>query len=503
MIKENSQLKLKYLGIDTYTEPVIYMRKDCHICRSEGFVAQARVQVTLNNNTVIATLNTINSDLLHHNEASLSQYAWEFLSAKEGDCVAISHPKQINSLSYIRSKIYGHELKTKEIREIINDVIAGQLSDIHIAMFLAAVAGNRLSNKEVIDLTTSMVNTGQQLQWPSSLIVDKHCVGGIPGNRTTLIVVPIVAAFGLMIPKTSSRAITSPAGTADTMEIFAPVNLGIKKMQQVVEQESGCIIWGGSVSLSPADDILIQVERSMDLDSEGQLVASILSKKMAAGSTHIVIDIPIGETAKVRSLVQAESIKNYLAAVAKELSIETQIIFTDGSQPVGRGIGPALEAKDVLAVLSGDKDAPNDLRERALTIAGNILEFSPNVAKGTGKQIAASILDSKQALKKFEAICKAQGGLFDIPTAPYTKTLCAKKKGKINRIDNRLLSRLAKLAGAPQSKSAGVVLLTPLNSLVEIGQPLFTVHAETQGELRYALDFHRQGHSIMHIEELS
>lgn len=501
MIKETPQLALKYLGIDTYTEHVIYVQKDCHICRSEGFATQARVQVTLNGNTIIATLNTIDSELLQSDEASLSQYAWEFLSAKEGDQVSISHPKPLNSLSYIRSKIYGNALKTKEISEIVNDVIAGQLSDIHIAMFLTAIAGNRLSIKEVIDLTSAMVKTGQQLSWPSSLVVDKHCVGGIPGNRTTLIVVPIVAAFGLMIPKTSSRAITSPAGTADTMEIFAPVNLTIKKIQQVVEQENGCIVWGGSVSLSPADDVLIQIERSMDLDSEGQLVASILSKKMATGSTHIVIDIPIGETAKVRSLAQAENIKNYLKAVAKALAIETQVLFTDGSQPVGRGIGPALEAKDVLAVLSCDSDAPQDLRERALVIAGNILEFSPNVAKGSGRQLATSILDNKQALKKFEAICKAQGGLFDIPTAPYTKTLCAKKKGKISRIDNRLLSRLAKLAGAPQSKAAGVKLLTSLNSFVEIGQPLFTVHAETQGELRYALDFHRRGHSIMHIEE--
>lgn len=498
--KNYSDLKLKHLGIDTYTEFVIYMRKDCHVCRSEGFVVQARVQVTLNDRVIIATLNTIDSDLLQPNEASLSQYAWEFLAAKEGDQISISHPKHLDSLSYIRAKIYGNKFKKSEIREIVNDVVAGQLSDIHITMFLTAIAGNHLSKREVIDLTHSMVATGKQLKWPSPLVVDKHCVGGVPGNRTTLIVVPIVAAFGLMIPKTSSRAITSPAGTADTMEVFAPVNLDIKKMQKIIEQENGFVAWGGYVSLSPADDLLIRVERSMDLDSEGQLVASILSKKIAVGSTHILIDIPIGETVKVRSLLYAEKIKNYLEVVARKLAIEVQVLFTDGSQPVGRGIGPALEAKDVLAVLTGDQNAPQDLRERALTLAGHILEYSPKVVKGEGKKIATEILDSKQALKKFEAICKAQGGMFDIPTAPYTRTICSKKKGRISRIDNRALAQFAKLAGAPQSKSAGIELFTPLNSLVEIGQPLFTVHAETQGELRYALDFHRRGHSIMHIE---
>jgi thymidine phosphorylase len=221
MTDQNSHLHLKYLGINTYKEPIIYMREDCSICRSEGFEAQARVQVTLGDHSLIATLNTIESDLLQHHEASLSHYAWNLLQAKDSDEITISHPKSLDSLSYIRSKLYGNELKTNEITQIINDILAGQLSDIHIAMFLSATAGDRLNKKEVLDLTRSMVQAGQKLKWRSQLIVDKHCVGGLPGNRTTLIIVPIVAAYGLTIPKTSSRAITSPSGTADTMEVFA------------------------------------------------------------------------------------------------------------------------------------------------------------------------------------------------------------------------------------------------------------------------------------------
>jgi thymidine phosphorylase len=499
----HSTLRLKYLGINTYNEAVIYMNKDCHICRSEGFEAEARIVVTINGRSIIATLNTVEENLLKINEASLSLFAWKSLSANPDDEVTISHPKHIDSLSYIRSKIYGHELKTNEINQIINDVVAGQLSDIQMAMFLAGTAGDRLNKKEVLDLTKAMVNTGQHLQWPSSLIVDKHCIGGLPGNRTTLIVVPIVAAFGLMIPKTSSRAITSPAGTADTMEVFAPVSLDLKTMQKVVEQENGCIAWGGSVSLSPADDLLIRIEKSMDLDSEGQLIASILSKKIAAGSTHIVIDIPIGETAKIRSTSQAETLKNYLEVIAKELSLETRIIFSDGSQPVGRGIGPALEARDVLAVLSCDKNAPQDLRERALTLAASVLEFSPNVPAGTGKKLAESILNSGKALKKFEAICNAQGGWFDIPTAKHSKTIVAQKAGKVTRINNRLLSRLAKLAGAPKAKSAGIEILTPINSIVVTGQPLFILFAESEGELQYALQFHQQRQDIIEIKDIT
>lgn len=502
MNSDYNKLRLKYLGIDTYNEPVIYMRKDCHICLSEGFEAQARVQVTLNNQNLIATLNTINSEILRHNEASLSHYAWNFLSAKENDVISITHPRPLESLSYIRSKIYDNDLSYEQMNEIIKDVVSGRLSDIDIAMFLTATAGNRLNVTEILHLTQAMIESGEKLKWPSELVVDKHCIGGLPGNRTSPIIVPIVASFGLMIPKTSSRAITSPAGTADVMEIFSPVNLNIKAMQAVVEKENGCIVWGGSVSLSPADDLLIRIEHSMDLDSEGQLIASILSKKIAAGSTHVLIDIPIGETAKIRSKSHAENLKNFLNIIAKKLSINLDIVFSEGSNPVGRGIGPALEAQDVLAVLTVDKNAPQDLRERALVLAGRILEFSHNVPKGNGKEIAESILDSGKAFKKFEAICKAQGGMFEIPIAPYSKTVIAGKSGKITRIDNRLLGRLAKLSGAPNSKVAGITLEVNVNSIVEKGQPLFTIYSDTKGELSYALEFHQNRPNIMTISEI-
>lgn len=501
MSENFTTLRLKYLGINTHKDPIIYMREDCHICKSEGFEAQARVCVSLNNRSIIATLNTVETDLLRHNEASLSHYAWDLLGAKENDDISISHPKPLESLSYIRSKIYGNELKANETHKIIEDILAGQLSDINIAMFIAASAGNKLSKKEILDLTKAMVDTGQRLTWSSQFIVDKHCVGGLPGNRTSPIVVAIVAAYGLTIPKTSSRAITSPSGTADTMEVFAPVNLDIATMRKVVEQENGCLVWGGSVALSPADDLLIRIERTADLDSEGQMVASILSKKIAAGSTHIVLDVPIGDTAKVRSLEDAIILKNYLDTIAKEFSIETKVIFTDGSQPVGKGIGPALEARDILAVLTNDKMAPQDLRERALLLAGQLLEFSPNINPGQGTIIATDILNTGKAFEKFQAICKAQGGMQEIPTARFTHTIESTRSGKIIDIDNRHIARLAKLAGAPNSKTAGVELFTSLRTHVSRSQPLFRIHAETKGELNYALDFLKKDHSIFKFED--
>jgi thymidine phosphorylase len=496
-----NKLSLKYLGIDTHKDPIVYMRADCIICKSEGFNAQSRVMVKLNKHSIIATLNIVETNLLKHNEASLSNYAWKLLSAKNGDEITITHPKTLESINYIRSKIYGNELSKSETGSIIKDIVSGQLSDIHIAMFIAASGGNRLTNQEVLHLTHAMVDTGRQINWSSSLIVDKHCVGGLPGNRTSPIVVAIVAAYGLLIPKTSSRAITSPSGTADTMEVFTNVTHDMRAIKRIIEKEQGCITWGGAIGISPADDLLIRLARTINLDSVGQMVASILSKKIAAGSTHVVVDVPIGTTAKIRTLEQAEQLKTLLHFIAHQFDLKIKVIFTDGSQPVGRGIGPALEARDILAVLQNEKHAPEDLREHALILAGHIIAFCPKIKTSKGFSIANTILQSGQALKKFEAICKAQGGMREIPQASFTHTVESKYSGLILNMDNRHIATIAKLAGAPEAKSAGIELLVTLNSTVAKSQPLFKIHAETQGQLHYALEFFQHGHDIFQIEE--
>ena len=482
-------LTLRRLGIDTYTDPVVYMSADCHVCRAEGFAARSRVKVTLGNRNLVATLNVVRAGLLGSEEASLSEFAWRMLEAHEGERIRVSHPEPLASESRLRAKVYGQRLSEADMDLIVKDITQGLYSDIHLAAFVTAGAGDGLDHAETIALTQAMVRAGERIRWTHDVVADKHSVGGLPGNRTTPLVVAIVAASGVIIPKTSSRAITSPAGTADMMEVLAPVDLDVASMRRVVEREGGCVVWGGAVRLSPADDILIRVERPLDFDSDGQLVASILSKKAAAGATHVLIDMPVGATAKVRSEQAARALADRLKAAAAAMGLAIGIEQTEGEQPVGRGIGPALEARDILAVFCNEPRAPADLRDRAVRLAGAVLELAGAMSAGQGAMAARAVLEDGRAWRKFEAICKAQGGMREVPHAPLTHVVHAPMEATVAGFDNRRLARLAKLAGAPLDKAAGLDLHVQIGDRVHRGQPLFTLHAQTRGELSYALDY--------------
>lgn len=498
---DGAQLRLRRLGIDTYREFVVFMHRDCLVCRSEGFQVRSRVRVTVGDRSITATLYVVGDAILGMEEASLSEAAWIALAANAGDIARMSHPEPVASDSFLRKKIYGGTLSGPELAAIVGDIAGHAYDDIRLAAFVTACAGDRLDLAETIGLTEAMVKVGDRLNWTSTVVADKHCVGGLPGNRTTMILVPIIAAAGLCIPKTSSRAITSPAGTADAMEALTIVGLDLAAMRKVVEKEGGCIVWGGSVALSPADDILIGVERPLDLDSEGQLIASVLSKKIAAGSTHVVLDLPVGPTAKIRDQVAALQLADRLRRVAGHFGLVVDLVLSDGSQPVGRGIGPALEARDVLAVLGNRADAPADLRDRALTLAAHLIDLARPGMAGAGQQFAAEILASGAAERKFLAICEAQGGLKPLTPAPFRRDVTASSDGTVTAIDNRRLAKAAKLAGAPTAALAGVDFHAPLGRRAQRGEVLFTLHGQTRSEIDYAADYVAANPEIVTLSE--
>lgn len=493
-------LRVRRLGLHTQDAVLALMRTDCHVCRAEGLAPRAQVLITAATRQIQATLFQTEGDFLAPGEVGLSEAAWKLLDVEEGDRARISHPPALESLSSVRRRIYGNRLDAKSFEAIVNDVVRGRYTDVHLAAFLTASSAMPLDEDETLHLTRAMVAAGDRLDWKMPIVVDKHSIGGLPGNRTTPIVVAIVTALGLVMPKTSSRAITSPAGTADTMETLTPVDLDLTTLRRVVEAEGGCLAWGGAVRLSPADDIFIRIERVLDVDTEGQLIASVLSKKIAAGSTHVVIDIPVGATAKVRTEDAGKSLGERLVKVAGKFGLSAVCLQSEGIQPVGRGVGPALEAHDVLAVLQGAPGAPADLRHNACTLAGAALEIGEIAKPGEGYAAANAALEDGRAWRKFQRICIAQGGLRVPPKAAHVRPLRASRAGRVVHMNNRKISRLAKLAGAPDAKAAGLRVEVRLGDEVFADQPLLMVHAETPGELAYAFDYAERNVDIIQVE---
>lgn len=499
MVKHPSILKYKHLGIFTQNANVAFLKNDSDVCISEGFTALTRIRVSTKTNSIVASLNVVTSNILLPDEIGLSNTAAEKLNISNGDILNVTHLETISSLNHLRAKIYNHKLDYHAYQEIINDVVRGDYSNIHLSAFVTACAGDRMDVDEISDLTKAMICSGVQLKWNKDMVMDKHSIGGLPGNRTTPILVSIITAYGLTMPKTSSRAITSSAGTADTMEVMTNVSLSPNQIKAVVEKEGGCFVWGDAARLSPADDILIKVEKALDIDSEGQLIASVLSKKAAAGSTHVIIDMPIGETAKVRNTETARLLKSYIETVGKEIGLITKVVFTDGAQPVGNGIGPVLEAIDILKILRNETDAPADLKERVLLLAGELLELSKKVTKGHGIKTATELLEMGKAYKKFKSICKAQGKFIEPVLAKFSHEVYSENQGTLIRIDNRKIAKLAKLSGAPEYKASGILLNVHLGNTIKKGQLLYIIYAEAEGELKYALNYLKIHKDIMTI----
>lgn len=481
--------RLRHLPLDTLREHVIMIHEQTVRSGDLGFNPLDRVRVwgidatMAQSREIVGVLNFCRGSLLEPNEIGVSDEAFHDLGLPENAEVNASLAVAPGSVDLVRSKLAGGRLKRADFEAILADVAARRYSRVELSMFVFACSLKKLDLAELVDYTRAMIETGEQLTFGAGPVVDKHCIGGIPGNRTTMIVVPILAALGLTVPKTSSRAITSPAGTADTMGVLADVSLSTERILEVTKGVGACIAWGGALDLAPADDVLITVERPMELDTEAQMVASILAKKKSVAATHALIDIPVGRSAKVRTYAAADELATLFRAVAAQIDLRIEVCLTEARAPVGRGIGPRLEALDVLAVLRGEGDAPQDLREKSLYIASRLLEMSGAVAAGAGYREARRVLDSGAALKKFNQIVSAQG-MRELPAAAHFREVVASHAdGRIREIDCWEIARVAKRAGAPANVAAGVRLLRTVGDIVTKDDPLFEIHACSQSQL--------------------
>lgn len=410
------------------------------------------------------------------------------LNVKRNTSVQVEFTGKPESVKHIRDKLLGKKLSYKELYHITEDITHDNLTDIEKTYFIGASFIHGLDLDEVINLTKAMVNTGDRLKF-RGVTLDKHCIGGVPNNRTSMIVVPIIAAAGLTIPKTSSRAITSPAGTADTMECLAKVELTQSKIKKIVKDVGGCLVHGGSINLAPADDKIIQVEHPLSIDAEGQLLASVMAKKYSVSANHVLIDIPMGPTTKINNKKQAAHLKKMFELVGAKLKMNVKVIVTDGTQPIGKGVGPLLESQDVMDILKNEPLAPKDLREKSLKMAAILFMMANKVSsERAGYKLAKEILVSGKAYAKMQELIVAQG---KVPTpfhGKYIYHIKAKKSGKIKNIDCSDIAKIARMAGAPLDKGAGLYLHKKVGEKAVKGDILFTLYSHSSTKLKLAKD---------------
>ncbi|MEM3126817.1 MAG: AMP phosphorylase [Candidatus Woesearchaeota archaeon] len=448
-----------------------------------------RLIIKRNSHKTIAVVDIAESEkTVPQGHLGLFEEVLDKLRGKNNDVVVINLSPKPTSIQYIKEKLEGKELTSKQIHDIVEDIVNDRLAEIELTYFVAACYTYRMTIREISALTKEIYKHGDTLKIKRKIIVDKHSSGGVPGNRTTMIVVPIVAAAGLTMPKTSSRSITSPAGTADTMEVLAKVSFSVKKMKSVVEKTGACICWGGAINLAAADDKLIKIRHPISLDPEGMLLASILAKKAAVGATHVIIDIPVGKDTKIKTEKRARHLAAMFIKLGNALGMKIRVMITDGSQPIGNGIGPALEARDVLKVLMNKKDAPQDLRNKALQISTEIFKMTnqKNPAK-----LAVDLLESGKAFKKMQEIIRAQGGNPNIKPekikiGKFVEEIKAEKSGKVKDINNFIIARIARIAGAPADKRAGIFIAVKENDSVKKGQLLFKIYSNSKEKLEFA-----------------
>ncbi len=488
------------LDIIDISTPVILLNDTD--ARQIGVLEGDRVTITRikTKHTITAPV-SITKTLTRQGTGTVSLGTNETLAAEKGDEMEIRAALRPASIAFIRKKMDGGKFTREETATIISDLSSNVLSPSEITAYITAAYINGLDMDEVEYLTREMVASGEQITFSKKPVVDKHSIGGVPGNKITLLVVPVIAAAGLLIPKTSSRAITGAGGTADLMEALAPVAFSAAEIKTMTEKAGGVIVWGGATNIAPADDIIVTYEYPLKIDARGQMLASIMAKKMAVGSNTCVIDIPIGPGTKIADEIEGRVIANELITLGNRIGIRVECAITYGGSPIGRDIGVNLEVSEALRILEG-KQGANSLVQKSVAIAGIALEMTGKTGAGSGAEAAYDLIKKGKALKKMLEIIEIQGGdpkvkSTDFPSGEHTFIVPSASDGYVVSIKNQALITIARAAGSPVDHGAGLHLHKKPGEYVKRGEPLLTIYAERGWRLTRAIEEARTAHPVL------
>lgn len=492
--------KVKKLDFSSGHRPEVVLRES--EARRYGIRKADVLKIVWKKKSFFAAVNYTNSKV-QEGEIGFFREIWQDEKIKQNGVIGVAEVsliKRPESIKAIKKKLLGSSLNYREIKSIIKDISDGLLGDIETTYFVSSSFRGNFSDKELYYLTKAMVETGDRLKF-KGMVVDKHSVGGLPGNRVTPILVSIMASLGFTIPKTSSRAVTSPAGTSDTLEVFMPVCLDTKTIKKVVSQTGGCLVWGGALRIAPADDRIIKVSYPLVMEPYNKMIVSIMAKKVAMGIKYLVIDMPIGSKTKIKNKRAADMIERKMQFIAGKFGIKLKVMVSHVIDPSGRGIGPSLEARDILRVWQQKKDRPLDLEKKALKITTALLVLTGKYTEAEAQKAARENLRSLKAWEKAREIIAAQGGNPDIDSedielGAYQYKVKAEKDGRIAMYDNKAIIEFCRILGAPSIKQAGIYLDKVIGNKFKKGETLFTLFADNPDRLYLAKTALEKGHIL-------
>ncbi len=393
----------------------------------------------------------------------------------------------------IKKKRNGEELAAEEIAWLVGGYVRGEVPAEQIAALLMAVYFRGMSSRETAALTLAMVRSGETLDLSGirGRTVDKHSTGGV-GDKTSIVLVPLAASAGVRIAKLSGRALGHTGGTLDKLESIPGLRTELSP-RELIDQVNriGCAIAGQSAQLVPADKLLYALrDRTATVDSVPLIASSVMSKKLAAGSSAIVLDVKVGSGAFMKTLPEARALAEAMVGIGREVSRRTVAVVSSMEQPLGRAVGNALEVEEAVRTLRGE--GPEDLRELCLALGARMLLVAGRAPDAAAARAALEErLARGDALRTLAEMVAAQGGDPGVvahperlPRAPIQEPVGAEAEGTVAAVDAEALGHAAILLGAGRPRgderidpAAGIVIHRKLGDPVRRGEPLVTLHA--------------------------
>ena len=410
----------------------------------------------------------------------------------------------------IHKKRLGQPLTGSEIQQMIADYVAGEIPDYQMSAMLMAICFQGMNDEELTTLTLAMRDSGDVVDLSSieGIKVDKHSTGGV-GDKTTLIVGPVVAACGVPVAKMSGRGLGFTGGTLDKLESIPGFRVGLtgEEFFRAVK-DNGISVIGQTGNLAPADKLLYALrDVTSTVDSIPLIAASIMSKKLAAGSDKIVLDVTTGSGAFIKDIEGSQELARRMVAIGKGAGKETVAVLTGMEEPLGEAVGNNLEVIEAVKVLQGG--GPEDVKEVCLALAGMMLSLGycdgQSLSYEEGRQMAEKALVSGQAYEKFKAMVQTQGGDLNFIENPdkfakaaFSDTLTAREDGYITSMNTEGIGVAAGLLGAGRETkeseidfSAGIQMKKKIGDAVKKGDVLAVCHAGTEEKLQQGLTYLR------------